>query len=203
MHGEPQQARQPAGRVFSMTPRALHVFASNSLPAAPGASGAYWDRWLVMGFTKRFTTKDDRTLLAGGVAEIGKRILAEDMPGLLGWVIECGRDLVTRGSYTIPATSRDLLAEWKGSGDNVAGWLEERARPHTRDEPRNRWAKRSVAYRDYVEWARNLGFGTLNASNFKLRLKALGVRCVKSHGDFLFSLDLLGDTAPANGGSPF
>ncbi len=203
VHGEKQQARNPAGRVFSVVPRALHVFASNSLPSAPGASGAYWDRWLVMGFTKRWTTKDDRTLLKGGVAEIGKRILAEDMGGLLGWVIDCGRDLVARGHYTIPATSRDLLNEWKGSGDNVAGWLEERARAHTQEEPRNRWANRSAAYRDYVEWARNLGFGTLNASNFKLRLKSLGVRCLRSRGGYLFSLDLLGDIAPPDDASPF
>jgi hypothetical protein len=203
VHGEPQQARHPSGRVFTVVPRALHVFASNSLPPAPGASGAYWDRWIIMGFLKKFTTKDDRTLLAGSVAEIGKRIIAEDMGGLLGWVIDCGRDLVARGHYTIPATSRDLLAEWKSSGDNVAGWLGERAKPHEKDEPRRRWTRRTVAYRDYAEWARGLGYGTLNATNFKLRLRALGVRCVIYCGIDHYALDLLGDLAPAGDDNPF
>ena len=44
----------------------------------------------------------------------------------------------------------------------------------------------------------------LNASNFKLRPKGHGVRCVIYHGIDHYSLDLLGDIAPASGDdSPF
>lgn len=189
MHGEPIQARQPRGEVFQLIPIALHLFCANCLPAAPGVSPAFWDRWIVVGF-ERAWTGEARVMLDGGVADIAERILEGDLAGLLGWAIACGRKLVSAGAYTIPESSKRLMKEWQAEGDSVAAWLEERATPLDRNAPQHEYAKALTAYEDYKVYTDQHNFRPVNSRKFKSRLQSCGVKHTRGSSGSLYGVKL-------------
>lgn len=189
VHGEAVQARNPSEKVFQLWPIALHLINANSLPAAPGVSPAFWDRWIVVGF-ERGWTDDDRSLIEGGVDEIGKQITDSDMGGLVSWVLECGKALVERGKYTIPDTSRRLMKEWQAEGDSVSGWLDENCQTLPRDAKHDLWEKAKAAYEDYKMYCDTNNFRPVNSRKFKNRLSCCGVRHIKASSGFIYSIRL-------------
>lgn len=189
MHGEPIQARQPRGEVFQLVPIALHLFCANCLPAAPGVSPAFWDRWIVVGFEKAWTG-EARAMLDGGVADIAERILESDLAGLLGWAVDCGRKLVSAGAYTIPESSKRLMKEWQAEGDSVAAWLEERATLLDRAAPQHEWAKALTAYEDYKIYTDQHNFRPVNSRKFKSRLQSCGVKHTRGASGSLYGVKL-------------
>jgi phage/plasmid-associated DNA primase len=189
MHGEPIQARQPRGEVFQLVPIALHLFCANCLPAAPGVSPAFWDRWIVVGFEKAWTG-EARVMLDGGVADIAERILESDLAGLLGWAIDCGRKLVSAGAYIIPESSKRLMKEWQAEGDSVAAWLEERAKILDRTAPQHEWAKALTAYEDYKFYTDQHNFRPVNSRKFKSRLQSCGVKNTRGASGSLYCVKL-------------
>jgi len=189
MHGEPIQARQPRGEVFQLVPIALHLFCANCLPAAPGVSPAFWDRWIVVGFEKAWTG-EARAMLDGGVADIAERILESDLAGLLGWAVDCGRKLVSAGAYTIPESSKRLMKEWQAEGDSVAAWLDERATTLDRAAPQHEWAKALTAYEDYKIYTDQHNFRPVNSRKFKSRLQSCGVKHTRGASGSLYGVKL-------------
>ena len=174
VHGEPVPARRPSHDVFQLEPRALHVFNCNALPPAPGATAAFWDRWLIVGFERRWTG-EQRQMLAGGISEIADVITRDDPGGLLGWVIECGRALVKRGHYTIPGSSSDLMTRWRREGDSVSEWLHERYSILPVGTAHERWAGADDTYADYRDWCAKSGCSPVSKHKFKARLGVHGV----------------------------
>lgn len=190
VHGEPVQARQPRGEVFQLWPIALHLFSANNLPAAPGVSPAFWDRWLVVGFEKAWTG-EARAASEGAVQDIAERILETDLGGVLQWAIDCGRRLVAnRNGYAIPESSRRLMREWQAEGDSVAAWLEDRATILPRDTEHSSCCKAMTAYEDYKYWTDQNNYRPVNARKFKSRLQTCGVRALKSSVANLYFLRL-------------
>ena len=190
VHGEAVQARHPSERVFQLWPIALHLFNANALPAAPGVSPAFWDRWIIVGF-ERGWTDDDRALIAGGVDEIGKQITDADMGGLLSWVLDCGKGLVERGKYTIPESSRRLMKEWQAEGDTVAGWLDENCEVLARDARQELWEKFTPAYEDYKMYCSTHNHRPVNSRKFRNRLTCCGVRVTRASSGAIYSIRLL------------
>jgi len=189
VHGEAVQARNPSEKVFQLWPIALHLINANTLPSAPGVSQAFWDRWLVVGF-ERSWTDSDRSLLEGGVDEIGKRLTDEDMGGLLSWVLDCGKALVERGKYTIPTTSRDLMKQWQVEADTVSSWLDERCDLLTYTTKHDQWELSDAAYKDYAMYCEGGNHRPVNIKKFKDRMLALGVRRTKSGRGFIWAIRL-------------
>jgi len=189
VHGEAVQARNPSEKVFQLWPIALHLINANTLPSAPGVSQAFWDRWLVVGFERSWTDAD-RSLLEGGVDDIGKRLTDEDMGGLLSWVLDCGKALVERGKYTIPTTSRDLMKQWQVEADTVSSWLDERCDLLAYTSKHDQWELSDVAYKDYAMYCEGGNHRPVNIKKFKDRMLALGVRRTKSGRGFIWAIRL-------------
>jgi putative DNA primase/helicase len=195
VHGEPVPARQPRGEVYQLQPRALHLFNANALPPAPGATPAFWDRWLVIGFQKGWTG-EQRQMLEGGVKDIAAAILAADMGGLLGWVIECGRDLMARGHYTLPKTAGEILGKWRGEGDSVAEWVSEQCERLDAKAPQSRWLEASIAYMNYRDWCKASGYQSVSIRTLKNRLESHGVVTRRASAGSIYAVALKADKLP-------
>jgi hypothetical protein len=189
IHGEPVPAREPKGKVFQLVPRALHVFSANALPPSPGASDAFWDRWAVLSFDRRFTTKDNsRGLLGHAVKDIGAVLISEHLPEVLGWAIRCGRDLVARGHYTTPETSQAKIESWKGAGDSIRAWVDDSCEVLDQGTKLSEWCGCKAAHTVYAEWCRRFGYIPVNLYNLKDRLELLGVANRRSNSGVVIAL---------------
>lgn len=185
VHGEDVRGRNPSGRPFIVTPRALHVFSCNFWPAAPGVSEAFWDRWMALRFENHFrdTTQD--------IAEIGKQIAAQEIDGLVAWAVECGADLLARGRYTVPISTAEVMREWQAEGDSVAAWRAEATEPASdmSEKGRGKWWPAADAYQNYKEWCGKNGYrGVVNSTNFGRRLKGGGVAHHRSNSGILYAI---------------
>lgn len=173
--GEPVTRRRIRGEPFTFRPRALHVFAGNKLPPAPGATDAFWARWLPIGFSKTFRGT------GAEIKNLGARIVAEELDAVLAWVMACGADLLKRRRYTIPSSVADLFGQWQANSDSVLVWRDERT-DDDKGVKASAWITTSVAYSDYKAWCDTNGFRPVNSRTFKERLEGAGVKVERSNG---------------------
>lgn len=168
VHGERVTRRPIRSAPISFLPEAGHIFNANTLPSAPGSTGAFWDRWVVVEFTRRFRETDD------DVPAIGKAIASKELPGIVAWAVEGARRLLKQGRYTMPASSADALDAWQRQARPVQVFLEENFVEMGDIETPRRWTPASELYREYKSWVRENGFGQLSRTNFGTRVKQLG-----------------------------
>lgn len=172
--GEQITRRHIRGEPFSFRPRALHVFAGNKLPPAPGATDAFWVRWLPIGFDRTFRETDKE------IKDLGARIIAEEMDAVLAWAIRCGRGLLERRRYTVPGCVEGLFKSWKTESDSVAGWLDEVCEVLPKGTPSIKYWQASDAYKTYKGYCEENGFRPVNSRTFKTRLGEAGVDITKN-----------------------
>lgn len=166
--GEPITARKIRGAPFMFRPQALHLFAGNALPPAPGATDALWVRWLPISFTNRFRGTGEQ------IKDIGRKIAERETEAVIAWAVECGVRLLKRGHYTVPPSTKAIFEEWRVASDNVAVWIDSDDGPEVgNDNPKPEWPKASACYRRYKEWCSDNGFRPVNSRTFARRLESI------------------------------
>ena len=115
--GDGQSARLPCGQVFDFYPKFLHVMLMNGMIQVAGASGAFWDRMIILPFEQRFRGKQSEE------KDIGKRIVAGEMYAVLTWAMECGAGLVRRGKYTSTTSMDAQVTKAKQGGCSAMAWF--------------------------------------------------------------------------------
>lgn len=168
--GGEQITRRPIRKdPITFSPRAAHVFAANILPSAPGTTEAFWDRWIVVGYNRKFRDSNDER------RELWKLIVRHELPGVVAWAVDGAIRLIRQDGYTMPSSAAGLLEAWKKEARPVQGFVEECCTPLV--DVANAWTLSSELYKAYKEWAEENGFrGRLNITNFGKRLSAIGVR---------------------------
>lgn len=87
--GDPISARRMREDEFSFAPSHLLVLATNHRPSVDQGMTAFWARYREVPFTVSFEGREDVTL--------GSRIMANELPGVLNWIIAGWSDYVRRG----------------------------------------------------------------------------------------------------------
>lgn len=165
---------------FSFTPEAVHVFACNELPPAPGVHEAFWDRWTVLGFDRVFRGE------SGEIKNLAGEIIAHELPGVIARAIKALRGVIDRGwAYTVPKSTTGLMAEWRREGDNVAAFLDECTVPIAEVTATVSWPRSSDIYSAYREFCQSNGFRPLSHTNFSRRLQGHGIPIHRSNGSRL------------------
>lgn len=171
--GETITCRHIRGEPIKFRPRALHVFAGNKLPAAPGATDAFWVRWVVLGFDRTFRETDKE------IRELGARIVAEELGAVFAWAMRCGADLLKRRRYTVPASTETLFKLWKKDSDSVAAWLDDSCDILPPGTERRLFWRAGDAYKNYKGWCEENGNRPTNSTTFRQRLEQAGVVCTR------------------------
>ena len=114
--GDPISARDVYKASVDFKPQALHVYATNLLPAfRGGVDRGILRRMLVMAFL-RTIPEDER------VRDIGARIIEEEGDILLSWAVRGACRVVRQGSYTMGAAAKADAELWKFDTDPVLAW---------------------------------------------------------------------------------
>ena len=80
--GEPIPAEKKNRDPFIFTPRAGHIFATNSPIRSTDHSVGFWRRPLVLGLTRKFEEE------AGRILEAGAKVLAAERQAIAAWAID-------------------------------------------------------------------------------------------------------------------
>ena len=146
---------------FSFRPYARLVFSANEPPPTPDSSDAFFRRWLILPFERRFDgSKADRNLFA-------KLTTPTELSGFVNLGLEALPDLMARGAFTKTKAGSAAADRFRIDSDSVAGFSEDHC------EVGNGRIERSVLFRRYVEWCNDNGRRPLGAPRFNRHLQTL------------------------------
>jgi putative DNA primase/helicase len=162
--GEPIEARQPYGRPLLLHEYAKLIFNCNQLPKDVEQTDAYFRRFLILPFN--VTIEEDRQ-----DKSLANKIVVSELPGILNWVLEGLKRLLTQGKFTKCKISDDLLTRYKIESDSVQIFLEEYNINKSTDSKEYKTLK--TVYDAYRAFCSESGYRTISKLNFSKRLLSL------------------------------
>ena len=140
---------------FEFTPFALPLFSANEFPFSADQTDAWFDRWIVIPFERRFTeAQADPRLLQ-------KLTTAEELSGLLELAVTGLMRLMDRGRFDIPESVKNTGDNYRSKLDTVRAFVEEEC-----ELSRDAEVNRSVLYQTYSRWCKEGGKYPVKDSNF-------------------------------------
>lgn len=116
--GDPIHAERKHRDAFTFTPYARLVFSTNEPPPSHDVSQAFFDRWIVLPFEKRFrgTKNEDKAL-------IRRLTTPSELSGLLNLALVGLARLRANGEFTTSATTREAGEQFRISVDSAAAYI--------------------------------------------------------------------------------
>lgn len=157
---------------FRFAARAGHLFACNALPATRDHSQGFWRRFGVVHFNATFTGRED--------PKLDERLIADELPGVVAWMVEGARRVFAAGRYAIPPSSVQAKKDWQADADQVQEFVEECLTPTKPEERESREGDKGCPwnaklprelYVVYQRWAQNSGHRSLSNKEFGKRVK--------------------------------
>jgi hypothetical protein len=173
----PLQARKAYARdLAKFRAEAQHVYAANRLPMFRGGMDkGVRRRLLVLEFHRSIPVSEQ-------IENIGQRIAREEPDLLLAWAIEGAADILRERQFSEPPSSKQALAEWTQTADDVAAWIADCVLPPLEvvgEQPPR--VKSGEAYRHFRTWFENENEqpSKLGQRTFTERLREAGLPGVR------------------------
>jgi len=116
--GDLTQGRHPTQQPFAFEPRLAFVFATNILPPVHDQTEGFWSRFGVVDFAVTIP-KDER------IVDYGRKILADEAPGILRRALEGAQTLQKRGYFAKSLKAETTKTEWRQRTDPVSRFVDE------------------------------------------------------------------------------
>lgn len=166
--GVSQTAEHKGQPPFNFRPFCRLIFTTNHNPHTKDFSKGVFRRALILEFNNAVPEeKRDDTLV--------NKILVE-APGVINLLVKAYLDVVWRGFFTNPESSRRLVDQWERQSNKAAAFIDECCEA---DEA----VKYHVAsfYAAFAKWSVDSGYKkTINKNTFSSQMKAIGHASVKS-----------------------
>ena len=151
--GDVVSAKRVYKPVYQFKPRALHLFATNSLPPFQnGVDEGIRRRFVVVPFNQRIPEKKR-------IPEISKRIFQSEKNAVLALAVAGACRVFKSGSFSIPQWMIDETDQWFRDADNANAWLDDggierllRYRKHVSFDDAFRAFREDINERDAREW---------------------------------------------------
>jgi P4 family phage/plasmid primase-like protien len=160
--GDPVLAERKYGHPFKFAPFALPLFSANEAPISSDQSEAWFDRWIIVPFERRFTEEEADPHL------LDKLTTPSELEGLLVQAVHALRRLMTRGHFAIPDSVQQAGHRYRDRLDTVRAFVAEEC---TLDP--DAWTPRSQLYGTYRNWAQEGGRLPVSAATFNDHLRRL------------------------------
>lgn len=147
---------------FTFTPYSRLIFSANEAPPTPDSSDAFFRRWLILPFDRRFDgAKADRRL-------IEKLTTPTELSGLVNKGLAALPGLHARGAFTATDTATEAAERFRVDSDSVAGFLAD----CTTLTPDGR-VPRPRMFDEYRNWCTDNNRRPLSRQRFNHRVQAL------------------------------
>jgi putative DNA primase/helicase len=166
---------------FTFRPYARLLFSANEPPPTPDNSDAFFRRWIVVPFERRFDGKRaDRNL--------GNKLTTRsELSGLLNKGLERLPDLRMRGSFTATEASVNAAQRFRVDADSVAGFLDDQC-----ELDAGRRTPQARLFPAYRAWCGNSNRRPLGKQRFNRRLLELAPAVFDQKSDGVRYWDGLG-----------
>lgn len=134
------------------------TIASNEFLDVPDHAGALIRRLNIIQFQRSFAQNPDSGLTDR---------LREEIPGITMWALDGLRRLRATGKFTLPASSKEAISEWRVYTSPIASFLQECTEPHINGE-----IARGELYDAWVAWAAERRIGAMTTGRFFERIRA-------------------------------
>jgi putative DNA primase/helicase len=162
--GEPIEARQPYGRPLLLHEYAKLIFNCNQLPKDVEQTDAYFRRFLILPFNVTIEEEKQDKHLANKIVE-------SELPGILNWVLEGLKSLLSQGRFSKCKISDDMLIRYKIESDSVQIYLEEYSIQKSSDT--KEFITLKTVYDAYRVFCLESGYKPISKLNFSKRLQSL------------------------------
>jgi putative DNA primase/helicase len=116
--GEPQQAREPYGKSFTLRNKVRFIMNANELPRETEQTNAYFERYLIVPFEAYIKAEDRDTNLS-------KKITSCELPGVFNWLLAGLTRIVKQGKFTECGKANQALNDFRKQSDSVALFIDE------------------------------------------------------------------------------
>ena len=182
--GDPISAKFLYQDVFFFRPTAGHIFACNNFPSTRDTSDAFWRRWVVVPFNRRFVGEEKDP-------DIVEKIVDQELEGVARLLRHALKDLVERGHFLVPDECERAKSKWRRMANNVLYFLIDECRDYTEegyigpvDPDEASWTKAINLYKAYRAWARQWGFYPVSGTKFGTRVSSAVKKKRKSDGTY-------------------
>jgi Predicted ATPase len=112
--------------------------------------------------------------------------IAEERAGIVAWCVRGVERYLSQGGYTIPDSSKSLLANWESEIDSVNQWVTEMCGLELPMFEANllEYAGVRATYKVYREWCSEVGRSPVGEKEFSSRCEARGIEkrtCAKGY----------------------
>lgn len=161
--GEPITGRRLYKDAFSFRPTVKLLFNANTLPSVTERTDAYFRRLLIVPFDVRIK-EEERDV------ELHKKIIDSELPGVLNWIIEGLKRIITNKRFTPSPKADAALRTYKEESNSVAQFI----RDYNLLPSLSEFLPNAELYRSYSEFCNDSGYRRLSKVNFGKELNRLG-----------------------------
>lgn len=163
--GEAIQVKMLYKDTITITDYAKLIFNANVLPSDVEHSHGFFRRFLIVEFGETITDEEKDP-------ELANKIIANELPGVLNWIIEGTKRLQQNKKFSPCKKSDDILKQYRTDSDVVAMLVEERSYTHSNNIPK----LLADIYKELDDFARRSGYKTPSIKTVADRLRNLGFK---------------------------
>lgn len=161
--GEPQQAREPYGKSFTIYNKVKFIINCNELPRETESTDAYFRRFLIVRFDEKISD-DDKDI------DLADKIIDKELPGVFNWLLEGLERIMFQKKFSPCPKSDNALEEFRKQADSVQLYIEEN---NFVNSDTNREALKTL-HNDYKEFCKEDIYKPLGKNRFSKRLANKG-----------------------------
>jgi len=169
---EAVSARRPHKEGFNMKDYARLVFAMNELPPQFFSDAALAKRAAIIEFDQQVTPQKKDT-------DFAEKIIANELPGVLNWIIDGLTRLNAAGRLDAPPCCVEAMDKIRKENDPLAGWLGEKEYSVGNQDS----IKVKDAYENFKEYCRENGNHAASKKTFTRRLRDVGYKIDRPNHD--------------------
>jgi putative DNA primase/helicase len=174
--GEPIEARFPHGRPMILHNYAKLIFNCNELPRVVEHTDAYFRRWLIIPFDKTIAKEHQDK-------ELGRKIIARELPGIFNWILNGLDRLMTQKGFTHCKAAEEAVKEFRREVDSVQMFFDEQGWQPSTDKVE----ELQPLYSEYKQFCVEDTYRAVGKGNFRKRLEVVGVQTARrSQGYVVF-----------------
>lgn len=163
--GEAIQVKMLYKDTITITDYAKLIFNANVLPSDVEHSHGFFRRFLIVEFGETISDEEKDP-------ELANKIIANELPGVLNWIIEGTKRLQQNKRFSPCKKSDEILKQYRTDSDVVAMLIEERSYTHSNNIPK----LLADIYKELENFARCSGYKTPSIKTVADRLRNLGFK---------------------------
>jgi len=175
--GESTEARFLYGQPFNMTNYAKLAFSMNTMPASVEHTHAFFRRFIIIHFENTVTDEKKDP-------ELAKKIIADEMPGILNWVLKGLGRIMKQRDFSKCEASKASVERFKRESDSVAMFIDE----FDYEPSKNEQVLQKAIFGEYKSFCEDDNYRPVSTRKFSERLRALGFEDEKKeHGKIIYA----------------